>query len=54
MLRSDGHRYHLFAQEFLPFLVNLGKMFLWIGIHLFFVIDMGDLGSHGTFIYIKR
>lgn len=54
MLRSGGHRYHLSAQEFLPFVVNPGELFLWVGIHPFLILNMGDLGSHSTLSFIKR
>lgn len=54
MLTSGGHRYHLFAHEFLPFVINPEKLVLWVGTNLFFILKMGDGGSHSTLNAVKR
>lgn len=38
----------------LSFVVNPGKLFLWIGTTPFLTMEMGDLGSHSTPSAVKR
>lgn len=36
------------------FVINPGKLFLWVGTNPIFSMEMGDFGSHNTLYAVKR